>query len=128
MEPALQRRNKLYNKWLATKQANDHLQFRKARGEAQRAIRKAKNEWFRAKAEEAERERFGGKKVWQSIRDMQHGRRGLLPSVAVTINDEDGNPCTSPSAEQQRWWRHFSGVLNILSLTLKSWEKLGNAL
>ena len=30
----------------------------------------------------------------------------------VTINDENGNPCTSPSAQQQRWQRHFSSVLN----------------
>ena len=125
LKPALQRRNKLYNKWLATKQPDDHLQFRKARAEAQQAIRRAKNEWFVAKAEEAERGRFGGKKVWQSIRAMQRGRRGLLPSVAVTINDENGNPCTSPSAQQQRWRRHFSRVLNMQSqFDLEELEKV----
>ena len=35
--------------------------------------------------------------------------------MSVTINDEDGNPCTSPSAQQQRWRRHFSRVLNMQS-------------
>ena len=115
LQPVLKRRNALYCKWLATKRTDDLLQFRRARGEAQRAIRKAKNEWFKAKAAEAEKERFGGKRVWQCIRDMQRGRRGLLPSVNVTINDEDGNPCTSPAAQQQRWRRHFSSVLNMQS-------------
>ena len=77
-----------YAKHIFRRPTDDHLQFRKARGEAQKAIRRAKNEWFKAKAEEVEQERFGGKKVWQSIRDMQRGWRGLLPSVSVTINDE----------------------------------------
>ena len=35
--------------------------------------------------------------------------------MAVTINDENGNPCTSLPAEQQMWWRHFSRVLNVQS-------------
>ena len=46
---------------------------------------------------------------------MQRGRRGLLPSVVVTINDENGNPCASISAQQQRWKRHFTQVLNVQS-------------
>ena len=115
LQPVLLRRNKLYTKWLATKNSGDLRRFKKARGEAQRAIRRAKDQWFRAKAEEAERERFGGKKVWRCIRDLQRGRRGLRPSVNVTINDEDGNPCRTPLAQQQRWRRHFSAVLNIHS-------------
>ena len=56
---------------------------------ARRAIRAAKNTWFQSKAEEAERERFGGKRVWKCIRDMQHGHRGLMPSRVVTIVDEN---------------------------------------
>ena len=115
LKPLLQHRNELYSRWLATKRTEDHLRFRRARGEAQRAIRKAKNDWFETKTEEAERQQFGGKKVWQCIRDMQRGRRGLLPSVSVTISDEDGNPCTSLSAQQQRWQRHFTRVFNMQS-------------
>ena len=33
----------------------------------------------------------------------------------VLFNNEDGNPCTSLSDEQQRWRRHFSTVLNVQS-------------
>ena len=66
-------------------------------------------------AEEAQKARFGGKIVWQSIRDMQHCRRGLVPSRSVIINDEEGNPCTTPLAQQQHWKRHFTIVLNLQS-------------
>ena len=38
-------------------------------------MRKAKNTWFQEKAEEIERERFGGKKVWKAIRDMHAERK-----------------------------------------------------
>ena len=53
--------------------------------------------------------------VWKCIRDLQYARRGLVPSKSVTINDESGNPCTTPAAQQQRWRRHFSSVLNVQS-------------
>ena len=71
LQPYLSKRNKLYVKWLATKKNDDYIHFKQARGAAQRAIRQAKNKWFTAKAEEAEKERFGGKKVWRYIRDLQ---------------------------------------------------------
>ena len=53
--------------------------------------------------------------VWRCIRDMQHGRRGLVPTRSVTIQDEDGNPCITPKAQKQRWQRHFTKVLNVQS-------------
>ena len=66
------------------------MRFREVRGQARRAVRKAKNAWFLIKAKEVEGERFGGKKAWKAIRDMQRGRRGLIPSRAVSILDESG--------------------------------------
>ena len=48
----------------------DLSKFRQARSTARRAIRKAKNDWFQEKANEIEREKFGGKKVWKAIREM----------------------------------------------------------
>ena len=35
--------------------------------------------------------------------------------AAGTIRDEEGNPCTTLDARQQRWRRHFTHVLNINS-------------
>ena len=53
--------------------------------------------------------------VWRCIRDMQYRRRGLVPSRSVTIQDEEGKPCITPKARQQRWQRHFATVLNVQS-------------
>ena len=39
--------------------------------------------------------------MWKAIRDMQRGRRGLIPSRVVTIHNEDNIPCTSTSAQNQ---------------------------
>ena len=108
----LQRRNKRYTKWLATKHAEDQRSFWQAKGEARRVMQDAKNRWFQEKAEEAQKAWFGRKRVWKCFRDMQYGRRGLVPSRSATIKDENGNPCTTPSAQQQRWQRHFTNVLN----------------
>ena len=56
--------------------AVEHQRFLKARQDARRAVRDAKDTWFRRKADEAQEGRSGGKKVWQSIRDMQQICRG----------------------------------------------------
>ena len=80
---------------------------------ARKTIRNAENNWFQGKAEEAEKEHFGGKKVYKCIRDMQHGHRGLRPSRVVSIEDENGVLCTTTNAQHQRWGRHFKNMLNI---------------
>lgn len=90
IRPFLQARNTAYTKWLATGDRRELVKFREARGRARLAVRKAKDEWFRRKAQEAERERFGGKEVWQCIRDLQRGRRGRMPTRVVAVDDEEG--------------------------------------
>lgn len=55
---------------LKSGQIQHHLSFKQVQGEATQAICRAKNKWFQAKAEEAEKELFGGKKLWQCIRSM----------------------------------------------------------
>ena len=82
---------------------------------ARKAIRQAKNAWFQSKADEAQRQRFGGKVVWKCIMDMQRACRGLVPSKVITINDESGEPCSTPASQQQCWRRHFTKVLNMRS-------------
>ena len=91
------------------------MRFKQARIIARRAIRAAKNSWFQEKAKEAEKEHFGGKKVWKCIRDMQRGRRGLLPSRTVVIDSENSEPCSSSTSQHQCWRRHFTTVLNVRS-------------
>jgi len=69
------------------------------------AVREAKNTWIKDKAKEVKRERFGGKKVWQCIRDMLQRKNGLNPTRCVTMKDEAGIPCTSIQAQQEKWRR-----------------------
>ena len=92
LEPLFYKRNQQYLKWLGSGSSSDKVKFSKARSEARRAVRDVKNRWFMDKAEEAQKVRFGGKKVWQCIRDMQYGRRGLVPSRLTTVDDEQENP------------------------------------
>ena len=104
-----------YVKWLATKRPTDLQRFRQVRGEARRTVREAKNAWFQAKAEDAQRGRFGGKEVWKCIRAMQSGRRGLRPTRCTSIRDDDGNYCTSRAEQYRQWQKHFTRVLNVCS-------------
>ena len=95
LQPLLRARNAAYSRWLGSGRSEDLIKFKQARSAARKAIRKAKNDWFQEKASEVEKERFGGKKVWKAIREMQRGRRGLLPCRTAVIDDEDGVPCSS---------------------------------
>ena len=51
-------------------------------------VRAAKDAWFQHKVLEAERGRNGGKLVWRCIRDIQWGRRGLVPVKTVVVKDD----------------------------------------
>ena len=93
----------------------DKRAFKEARSDTRRAIRIAKDRWFLMKAQEAEKNRFSGKSIWRSIRDMQRGRRGIVPMRAPAIRDENGNPCTTLEDQQERWRRHFASILNTQS-------------
>ena len=84
LEPILEKRNQLYLKRLGSCLSSDKHNVCRARFEARRAVRIVRNVWFTSKAEEAQQSRFGGKKVWKCIREMQYGRRRLVPSRKAT--------------------------------------------
>ena len=69
-------------------------------------MRAAKDAWFQHKVLEAERGSNDGKLVWRCIRDIQRGRRGLVPVKTAVVKDEDGNTCTTAKAQHERWRRH----------------------
>ena len=85
LQPLLTYRNAAYSKWVGTGNPEDLVVFKRARGEPKRAVREAKNRWFQEKAAVVEEGQFGGKQVWNCIQDMQHGRRGRVPSRVVTL-------------------------------------------
>ena len=105
-------RNKLYALWRSTRLERDRKKHARVRRLARKAIRDAKNAWFQHKALEAERGRHGG---WRCIRDIQRGRRGLVPVKSAAVKDENGNVCTTLEAQGERWRRHFAKILNIQS-------------
>ena len=58
-------------------------------------VREAKDSWFQQKADTAQARRFSGKLVWKCIRDIQRGRRGLVPLMTTNVVDKEGNMCTT---------------------------------
>eukprot|EP00117_Sycon_ciliatum_P040182 scpid77327/ scgid29567/ len=92
-----------------------HQEFKAARSNARAAIDTARVDWIKAKAQAATDARFNGAVVWKCIHDLQSAGRGLQPLRTAAIVDENGNICTSPREQGQRWGRHFSGVLNVMS-------------
>ena len=115
LKPYLMARNDAYRMRLSSSRREDLMKFKQARSTDRRVARKAKNEWFQLKAEQIERQCFGGKDVWKNIRDLQLGRRDRFPIRVITVNDEDGNPCVTRGEKQDRWRRHFTSVINIRS-------------
>ena len=38
-----------------------------------------------------------------------------MPVRSAVVQDENGNSCTTTEAQQERWRKHFSKILNIQS-------------
>ena len=115
LKPLFAERNRMHTVWISDGREASRRKYADARRVARHAVRVAKDAWFQRKASEAERGRNGGKVVWQCIRDIQRGRRGLVPVRSAVVQDENGNSCTTTEAQQERWRRHFSKILNIQS-------------
>ena len=69
--PLYEQRNKFYLRYINTDSEEDRNNFKRARKEARRATREAKNQRFVMKAKEAQEGRNGGKVVWKYICDIQ---------------------------------------------------------
>ena len=115
LKPLFEERNRLYTKWLGSGKEDDKKRFLRLRREAKRGTREAKNSWFLRKAAEAQKGQHGGKVVWRCIRDIQRGRKGLVPRRSTVLKDEEGNICKTLEQQQQRWKRHFTEILNVRS-------------
>ena len=109
-KPLVAERNRLYVLWLST----GHKRDKKKHGNAHRIVRwvisVAKNAWFQCKVLEAERGRQSGRLVWRCIRDIQRGRRGLVPVRSASVKDENGNVCMTFEVKSER---NFTKILNI---------------
>eukprot|EP00117_Sycon_ciliatum_P015630 scpid74294/ scgid15399/ Craniofacial development protein 2; p97 bucentaur protein len=116
LKPLLVERNACHRSWITNGRRNDDYQkLRTARRQARQAVRTAKNQWFATVAGRVESGRFNSARVWAGIRSLQDARSGLKPIPSMAILDENGNICTSPAEQGQRWSRHFTKVYNIPS-------------
>ena len=115
LKPLLSKRNWLYALWLGTGKEIYKRKHKVAQRAARRAIRTAKDDWFQQNVLGAEKGRNGGKLVWKCIHDIQRGRRGLVPMRTAVVGDESGDVCTTSEAQNERWRRHFSKILNVQS-------------
>ena len=80
-----------------------------------KAVRHAKESWVKAVSLEAERSQTGGGAQWRCIRKLQTLHAGRQPTRVTSVQHEDGTLLTSATDIRDRWFRHFSGVLNIQS-------------
>jgi len=82
LKPLLNNRSRAYTRWLhETGRVEDLVRFQEARRDARSAVREARNLWFKGKAAEVKHHRCGGKELWNCIRDIQHSKRGCVPSL-----------------------------------------------
>ena len=58
LRPYLHAWNSMYRNWLFSNKRQDLVKFMEARGKAKRELYRAKDEWFRKTAQEAEMERY----------------------------------------------------------------------
>ena len=95
IKPIIAEKNRLHTLWLSTGLQRDRKKYVDARRLARKTVRAAKDAWFLHKAMEAERGRHRGKLVWSCIRDIQRGRRGLVPMRLAAVKNEDGSVCAT---------------------------------
>ena len=98
---------------LSTWKERDRKKHASACRDVRKAVSSAKDAWFQRKALEAERGRHSGKLVWSCIRDIQRGRRGLVPVRSAMVKDDDGKVCNTLEAQGEQWRKHFTKILNI---------------
>ena len=80
-------------------------------------IRNANNEWYQKKAGEVEHGMVTGvvgRGMWQGLREIQRGRRGLQPVRPKIIRNLSGEMCVETSQKLQRWKEHFESVLKLM--------------
>lgn len=56
-----------------------------------------------------------GRGVWQGLREIQRGRKGLKPVRPQMIRNTNGELCSDMTQSLVRWREHFESVLNVNS-------------
>ena len=103
LKPLFAERNRMHTVCFSDGRETSRRKYADACRAARLAVRAkaAKDAWFQQKASEAERGRNGGKVVWRCIRDVQRGRRGLVPVRSAVVQNKSGNSCTTEAQQEK---------------------------
>ena len=113
LQAFISQRDKLNSQWLRTGDTRDQEAFKNARRAVVKAVRNAKNSWFRDKADACQRAEHGDK--WRIVLEMKACHDGMRPARKVGVKKTDGTMCSGQHQVLERWREHFNNVLNIPS-------------
>ena len=83
--------------------------------DVKRAVTKAKEDWIQRTALAANDD-GDGRGRWRCVRQLQMVSRGRQPTRTSAVLDENGLLLSDPDAVTARWCRHFTKVLNVVSV------------
>ena len=78
LKPVVGERRHHYKLWISSHKPSDYRNFNRAHRNARKAVREAKDAWFKKKTSEAERGQFGGKGVWKTTETSSMLSGGLF--------------------------------------------------
>jgi hypothetical protein len=114
LQKIIRERDICNQRWLQSGGLREHEEFKKARRAVVKAVRRAKNSWFRNMAEACQRAEHGEK--WKIISQMKTCRDGMRPTRKVGVRKTDGLMCAGQNEVLERWREHFNKILNVPSI------------
>ena len=91
---------------------NVNVMLRERECDVKRAVAKAKEDWIQRTTLAAS----DGRGWWRCVKQLQMVSRGRQFTRTSTVLDENGLQLSDPDAVTARWCRHFSKVLNVVSV------------
>ena len=115
LQPLMKARTEAWRRWERASQedkTSTAAQYRIAKRELRRAIRTAKDNYIH---DVLSYTRSNGKRSpWAVVQHITGEKCPRRPTPVTKVENEDGTPCNDP---RERWHRHFSRVLNVMSQT-----------
>ena len=112
LTPMLEAKRAAHAKVLQIDSVANRRAVRRQQRMVKAAVDEAKEEWVRRLAERAKKDR---KLQWKGIRQLQAAFAGRRPRKPTALLKEDGDLTMGPSEVKQRWYDHFTSILNIRS-------------
>ena len=115
LSPLLAAKNEAWNGVLRSDSPACRRRFRQCERDVKRAVTKAKEDWIQRTALAANDD-GDGRGRWRCVKQLQMVSRGRQPTRTSAVLDEDGLLLSDPDAVTARWCRHFTKVLNVVSV------------